>query len=199
MMDDVAHLPPTPLAGDGVRRVRDMRADEAHRIVSYFHALTPADLARMGIDPAKMPDEATWNASIQEDLARPMLERRWHFVIWEIDGAPVGHSNIGDVVRGEHGTMHLHVWRPDLRARGHGRALVVESARRYFEVFDLRTLYCQPNAFNVAPNRTLARAGFEYLETVETIPGWLNFHHPVTRWALTRARLDAIRATGAEV
>jgi RimJ/RimL family protein N-acetyltransferase len=54
----------------------------------------------------------------------------------------------------------------------------------------LQVVYCQPNAFNVAPNRALARAGFEYLETYEPTPGWLNYHQPVTRWSLTRERLN---------
>jgi RimJ/RimL family protein N-acetyltransferase len=84
------------------------------------------------------------------------------------------------------------MWRSDLRGQGHGRALVLESAIRYFAVLGLEIVYCQPNAFNVAPNRALARAGFEYLETYETTPGWLNHHQPVTRWALTGDRLYAL-------
>jgi RimJ/RimL family protein N-acetyltransferase len=61
--------------------------------------------------------------------------------------------------------------------------------RRYFEVLDIHTVYCQPNAFNVAPTRALAAAGFAYRETYETVPGWLNHRQPVTRWAMTRSRL----------
>jgi RimJ/RimL family protein N-acetyltransferase len=169
-----------------------MRADEAHLVVDYFLSVGENDLARMGVDPAKLPDREAWRARIREDFDRPPGERRWHFVVWEHKGAPVGHSNIGDIVRGEQGTMHLHLWRPDLRGRGLGRLLVVESLRRYFEVLDLNVVYCQPNAFNVAPNRALHRAGFEYLETVETTPGWINHRQPVTRWAMTRARFEAI-------
>jgi hypothetical protein len=43
-------------------------------------------------------------------------------------------------------------------------------------------LFCEPNAFNVAPNRTLQRAGFKYVKTHMTVPGLLNFHQAVTRW-----------------
>ncbi len=48
-------------------------------------------------------------------------------------------------------------------------------------------LYCDPNAYNVAPNRTLQRAGFKYLKSYETVPGAINFRQPVTRWVLERS------------
>jgi RimJ/RimL family protein N-acetyltransferase len=167
-----------------------MRDDEAHLVVDYFHSRSPEDLATMGVDPVKIPEAAAWNARLREDFAQPVGERRWHFVVWEIDGNTVGHSNIGDLVRGQHGTMHLHLWRTEMRAQGHGTALVLASVARYFEVLDIDRIYCQPNAFNVAPNRVLFRAGFEYLETVETVPGFLNYRQPVTRWRVTRGMAE---------
>jgi hypothetical protein len=45
-------------------------------------------------------------------------------------------------------------------------------------------VFCEPNAFNVGPNRTLQAAGFKYLRTYETIPGPLNPRQAVTRWVL---------------
>jgi hypothetical protein len=47
-------------------------------------------------------------------------------------------------------------------------------------------LFCEPNAFNVAPNRTLQKAGFKYLKTHMTVPSALNFHQAVTRWVIER-------------
>jgi RimJ/RimL family protein N-acetyltransferase len=128
-----------------------MRREDAQLVVRYFHGLTPDDHARMGIDPAKVPDATEWISRLQEDLSRPLAERLGHVVLWEVDGAPVGHSSIGNLERPSHGHMHLHMWRSDLRARGHGRVLVLESVKRYLELFGLQVVYCQPNAFNVAP------------------------------------------------
>jgi RimJ/RimL family protein N-acetyltransferase len=176
------------------RRVRDMLEHETQLVVDYFLSADAEALARMGIDPGKLVDAATWNARLREDVARPIGARRWHFVLWEIDGTPIGHSNIGDIEPQKHGYMHLHIWRPDLRARGHGPALVLESVGRYFDVLGVEVVYCQPNAFNVAPNRALYRAGFEYLETNETTPGWLNHHQSVTRWAMRRTHFERLRA-----
>jgi len=56
----------------------------------------------------------------------------------------------------------------------------------YFEVLKLERLFCEPNAFNVAPNRTLQSAGFKYLKTYKTVPGPLNYHQAVTRWVIEK-------------
>ena len=54
----------------------------------------------------------------------------------------------------------------------------------YFETFRLRRLFCQPNALNTAPNRTLQAAGFRYVKTLMTAPSPLNYRQPITRWVL---------------
>jgi RimJ/RimL family protein N-acetyltransferase len=56
----------------------------------------------------------------------------------------------------------------------------------YFERLKLKRLFCEPNAFNIAPNRTLQKAGFKYLKTHMTVPGPLNYHQAVTRWVIER-------------
>ena len=53
------------------------------------------------------------------------------------------------------------------------------SADINFERLRLKWLFCEPNAFNVAPNRALQKAGFKYLKTHMTVPGPLN-HQAVT-------------------
>ena len=169
-----------------------MCAKEASRVVTYFHELTADDYVRLGIDRSKLPEPGPWNSLLREDFERPVGGRRWHYVAWELEGVAIGHSNIGDIERGSHGYMHLHIWRADLRAKGLGRAFVLGSVRRYFELLDIETVYCQPSAFNGAPNRALAAAGFAYLETYETVPGWLNHRQAVTRWAMTRRRLGEL-------
>ena len=56
----------------------------------------------------------------------------------------------------------------------------------YFDTLKLERLYCEPNAFNVALNRTLQRAGFRYRFTQHTTPSGLNVPQAVTRWVLER-------------
>ena len=55
----------------------------------------------------------------------------------------------------------------------------------YFEALRLKRLFCEPNAFNVAPNRA-PQKGFKYVKTHMTVPGPLNDHQAVTRWVFER-------------
>ncbi len=85
--------------------------------------------------------------------------------------------------------MHLHIVEPPDRRAGLGTEFVRLSAAHYFQVLELRRLFCQPNAFNVAPNRTLQRVGFRYVCTIaEMQPSSINFPQPLTRWVLERPR-----------
>ena len=84
--------------------------------------------------------------------------------------------------------MHLHVTEPELRESGIGAEAVRRSVDLYFDHLALKRLLCEPNAFNVAPNRTLQRAGFRYVKTHMTVPGALTYHQAVTRWMIERGR-----------
>lgn len=84
--------------------------------------------------------------------------------------------------------MHLHILRPGHRSSGLGAQFVTQSATIYFRVLELQRLFSQPNALNVAPNRTLQRAGFKYVLSEHTIPGPINFPQVVTRWVLHQGR-----------
>ena len=82
--------------------------------------------------------------------------------------------------------MHLHILRREQRRSGLGTQFVRESAAIYFRVLELQRLFCQPNALNIAPNRTLQRAGFRYVLSEHTTPGPINVPQVVTRWVLDR-------------
>ncbi len=82
--------------------------------------------------------------------------------------------------------MHLHVVDPQRRRSAIGSACVRSTVELYFDVLRLKRLFCEPNAFNVTPNRTLQLVGFRYVKTYMTVPGPLNFHQAVTRWVMEK-------------
>lgn len=90
------------------------------------------------------------------------------------------------IVFGSEAFMHLHIPGQGMRGQGLGVQFVRESARIYFAVLELQRLFSEPNALNIAPNRTLQRAGFRYLFSHETKPGSINFPQLATRWVLDR-------------
>jgi RimJ/RimL family protein N-acetyltransferase len=171
---------------DETRRARPMLLSDAHVIIDYFHSASPEFLNGLGVDPSRLPPRAQWQARFEHLFALPIEERNFFGIIWEIDGRAAGWSSADKIVFGQEAYMHLHVLDADRRRAGNGTFFVRESAKIYFDTLRISRLYCEPYAFNVAPNRTLQAAGFKHVKTHETVPGPLNFHQPVTRWVLER-------------
>jgi len=155
--------------------------------IDYFHTATDSYLRRLGVDRSRLPTREDWRSSYREDWSRPVAERRGPAIVWEADGEMVGFSSADRIEFGVEARMHLHLLEADNRRRGLGTAFVRLSASYYFEVLRIERLYCEPNAFNVAPNRTLQKAGFRYLFTHESTPGPINFFQATTRWVMDRA------------
>ena len=164
--------------------VRELGADEIHLRIDYFHGASDEHLELMGADRSRFPTPEEWAATYREDMARPREERRLCSLAWELDDEIVGFSSLDQIAHGDEGRFHLHLLDPDRRHRGLGVPFVRLSVARFVELFSLRRVVSEPNAFNVAPNRTLQRAGFRYQLTRETTPGVLNPPPAVTRWAL---------------
>lgn len=82
------------------RRSRKLGIDDIARVVGYFRDAEPEYLEGMGVDRAKLPARAEWERFIRENLARPLEAKQFYYLIWEIDGLPIGHSNINKIVFG---------------------------------------------------------------------------------------------------
>jgi RimJ/RimL family protein N-acetyltransferase len=170
--------------------VREMRAQEVDLVVDYFHGASAEHLEMLGVDPTRLPAPERWRQRLCDELATPVGQRAALLVLWELDGEPVGFSSADKIDYGEQAFMHLHVLHSRHRQSGIGTACVRLSADHYFQALALQRVLCEPNAFNVGPNRTLQRAGFQYVKTHRTVPGPLNYHQAVTRWALERPRRE---------
>ena len=166
--------------------VRPMRPEETPLVIDYFHSSTSEHLEMLGVDPTRLPRPDAWQAHFQREHALPIGQRTGLFVIWLADDLPVGFSSCDKIVYGERANMHLHVTSPGRRQQGVGAECVRQSVDIYFDRLKLKQLFCEPNAFNAGPNRTLQRAGFKYLKTHMTVPGPFNFHQAVTRWVIER-------------
>ena len=125
-----------------------------------------------------------WRDRYRREYALPINQRATLLVIWLSNDRPIGFSTSDKIVYGDRANMHLHIVNADNRRSGVGAACVRNSVDIYFERLKLKRLFCEPNAFNVAPNRTLQKAGFKYVKTHMTVPGPLNYHQAVTRWVI---------------
>ena len=171
----------------GARIVRPMGLDEVDVRIDYFHDASDDYLRKLGVERALLPDRDAWRAYYEEDYARALAEREAYNLIWEVDGRAIGFSSVDHIEFGEQAFMHLHIVEEPRRRSGLGTEFVRLSVAEYFRALELKRLFCQPNAFNVAPNRTLQRIGFRYVFTQEMQPSTINFVQPITRWVIERA------------
>ena len=166
--------------------VREMMATEVDLIIDYFQNATPEYLETLGVDPTRLLPTQAWRERFRREGELPFDQRSVVAVIWLSDDRPVGFSTSDKIRYGEQANMHLHVIEPGRRHQGVGVECVRRTGDFYFEQLKLKRLFCEPNAFNVAPNRTLQKAGFKYLKTHMTVPSPVNFHQAVTRWVIER-------------
>lgn len=173
-------------AQGGKPRARLMLPAEAELIIDYFHRATPDFLAVLGVDRARLPARDAWRAHYASQFAKSVAERESLLVLWQLADTPVGFSTADKIERGARAYIHLHLTDAGYRRQGLGTAFVRATARIYFDTLGVQELYCEPYAFNVAPNLALQKEGFRYVMTHETVPGPLNFRQTVNRWLLRR-------------
>jgi RimJ/RimL family protein N-acetyltransferase len=169
-------------------RIREMHLAEVGMIIDYFHGASPEHLEALGVDPTRLPALRKWRDYYAYEYGQPIEKRTTYLVLWEADGAAIGFSTADRIAYGREAHMHLHIVNPETRRIGHGTACVRETVKLYFEALQVERIYCEPNAFNIAPNRTLQRAGFTYVKTHYTVPNRLNYHQAVTQWVIEKLR-----------
>lgn len=177
---------------DGVAlAVRPLLPAEAALVVNYFHGASADDLARMGVDPSRLPAPAVWEAALRSAIAAPPQRAASFYSAWLVDGAPVGYAAVKAIRFGASADLHLHMWSAPHRGQGHGALLFCLSALDAFERFRLRDLVCEPKASNPMPNRMLAKVGFPLVRTYEGASSELSQVTALNRYAIDRAIAEA--------
>jgi len=169
--------------------VRPCEVKDMGTIVDYFLSSDADYLKGMGVDRTRLPSKSEWLKMLNSDFLLPIEKKMFYYVVWLLNGEEIGHSNINKIIYGQEAYMHLHLWHGNTRQKGWGLCCLQMTLPYYFEIFQLKTLYCEPMASNPSPNRTLKKLGFEFIKSYETIPGWINLHQTVNRWSLARENL----------
>lgn len=165
--------------------VRELQHSDIDSIIDYWLNSEPAFMEAMGVDLSKIPLRDQWNEILTEQINQPYKEKKSYCSIWLLNGIAIGHNNVNKIVFGEEAFMHLHIWKAENGKLGVGTDLVKKSLPLFFKNLKLKNIYCEPYALNPAANKTLEKAGFEFVKTHITTPGWLNFEQPVNLWKLT--------------
>lgn len=170
--------------------IRHQELGDNKYIVDYFLNADKDFLLKMGVDVTKLYERESWLRLLNENYYLEDEKKNIFYLIWLMDNQPIGHCNINKIKINDEAYMHLHLWQNNTRQKGLGLEFLKMSIPIFFEVFKLRKIYCEPYALNPAPNKTLAKFGFSYIKTYETIPGVINFYQAVNRWCLTKEKLE---------
>jgi RimJ/RimL family protein N-acetyltransferase len=144
--------------------VRPLAAEDFDGFINYWLGLSQAEIERLGIAIDRLPSAAQMRSDLEAMLAADAGVRSL-VLAWCINGEAIGHSSLKDIVPSESGSIHLHMWRADLRGKGHGRYLFCLAAVDFYERFKLKRIVCEPKADNPSPNRLLQRIGFPLIST----------------------------------
>jgi len=145
--------------------VRPLAEEDFDEFIDYWHGLSPADVERMGVAIDRMPSRADMRTDLQIMTSTP-IDRAGSFVlVWCVNGKAIGHSSLKDIVPGDFGNIHLHMWRADLRGKGYGPHLFCLAVMDFYNRFKLKRMICEPKLNNPAPNRVLQRIGFPLVST----------------------------------
>lgn len=145
--------------------VRPLAREDFDGYIAYFTRVSKADAERMGLAIDRVPSVTRLRSDLEAMIATPVDRLRSFVLTWCLDSKTIGHSSLKDIVPRDVGSIHLHMWRADLRGRGYGPRLFCLSVLDFYERFNLKRMICEPKADNPIPNRVLQKIGFPLLLT----------------------------------
>ena len=145
--------------------VRPLATEDLDSYIAYFTRPSKADAERMGLAIDRVPSPTRLRSDLEAMIAAPLDQLRSFVLTWCVDDKAVGHSSLKDIVPGHSGSIHLHMWRADLRGKGYGPRLFCLSALDFYERFNLKRIICEPKADNPMANRMLKKIGFPLVLT----------------------------------
>ena len=166
--------------------VRPLAREDFDGYIAYFTGASQADADRMGLAIDRVPSASRMHSDLEAMIASPVDRLRSFVLAWCIDGKTIGHSSLKDIVPGDFGSIHLHMWRADLRGRGYGLRLFCLSALDFYERFNLKRIICEPKADNPMANRVLQKIGFPLVLTHVAAGSELSVVCELNRYAILR-------------
>ena len=145
--------------------IRPLATEDLDDYIAYFTRISKADAERMGLAIDRVPSATKLRSDLEAMITAPLDRLRSFVLAWCVDGKAIGHSSLKDIMPGDFGSIHLHVWRADLRGKGYGPRLFCLSALDFYERFNLRRIICEPKADNPMANRMLKKIGFPLVLT----------------------------------
>jgi RimJ/RimL family protein N-acetyltransferase len=166
--------------------IRPLATEDLDDYVAYFTRISKVDAERMGLAIDRVPSATRLRSDLEAMIAAPLDRIRSFVLAWCVDGKAIGHSSLKNIVPGDFGSIHLHMWRADLRGKGYGPRLFCLSALDFYERFNLKRIICEPKADNRMANRMLKKIGFPLVLTHVAAGSELGFVCELNRYEILR-------------
>ena len=166
--------------------IRPIKTTDIKHIINYWVKSPDDFLIGMGVDLSKLPSAENLENMLRAQIKTSVQKKQSYALIWLINDQAVGHCNVNQIQFGQSAFMHLHLWQANNRRMGIGHQLVKLSLAHFFDILELKDIFCEPYALNPAPNKTLEKVGFTFIKQYTTVPGSLNFEQLVNRWHITQ-------------
>jgi RimJ/RimL family protein N-acetyltransferase len=120
-------------------------------------------------------------------FTRGTLERGSIFWTIELDGKPIGHTNIRHIDRGAgHGTAAMFIGEKSAHSKGFGGEAIAVRNRYVFEQLGLHTIRASAFVENVATRRMLEKAGYRIVGRRQSDVSIAGVAHEVIEFELSR-------------
>jgi len=166
--------------------VSELTQETIEPLLDYWMNCTPEYLHSLGATVSKMPSRQRFKQKLTEQLYQEYSEKQSYALIWYLDDKPIGHTNVNKIKYGNYAYMHIHLWYSMHRKKGYGTQLIKKSVPYFFNNLKLDKIMCEPYSLNDAPNNTLIKAGFTFMDGYKTTPGSLNYEQIVHLYELKK-------------
>ncbi len=145
--------------------MRPLAAEDLDGFIGYWTNLSREEIERMGVAIERVGSANQMRSDLEAAIAASLDTASSFVLVWCLDGKAIGHSSLKDIRPRDFGSVHLHMWRADLRGQGYGPRLFCLAVLDFYRRFQLKRMICEPKADNPTANRMLQKIGFPLLLT----------------------------------
>lgn len=172
--------------------VREISVNDTERLADYWSNLTNEEAFRIGIDTDEIPNKSTIIEMLNHQIAVPNSDKNTFILIWELDGVPIGHSNITPIVTNDFANIHFHIWDRNNWKSGLGEKYIRLSIPIFFEQYSLNRIYGVFHTNNIAAEKLFQKLGFTLADEYETRPGDWSLYQSVKKYVLNKEDFKSI-------
>ncbi|MBB65463.1 MAG: hypothetical protein CMO81_10405 [Waddliaceae bacterium] len=154
-------------------RFRSLEAQDIENLIQYWHYSPPEFFEKIGIDPQRLLPENKMRELFQKEIEdiKKEGEKASKLIIIEYKGKAIASHNLNEIIEGDSGLFHAHIWYREFRGKGLGTYSYPRAAKIYMDRFQLQTIRFISPIQNPAIQRIKEKLGLQSLgEQIMTAP-----------------------------